>query len=173
MVKDFHWTVQGHEFGYSMRVLDDLGCDLILGCDWFNICSPVECDFPKRTITVQMDDKKLKLQGSASTNSMECSLISGPSLFHMIYSEYETEIDEVFVLYTQPILQDNESVLADLLMKYQDVFEEPTDLPPGRGIEHQIVLKPNSMPKHQFPYRTSHSHKNEIERIVQDVLDSR
>lgn len=65
-MKNFHWTIQGHEFEYSMRVLDDLGCDMILGCDWFNICSSVEFDFPKRTITVQRDAKKLKLQGSAS-----------------------------------------------------------------------------------------------------------
>lgn len=52
MIKDFRWLVQENEFRYSMRVLDDLGCDLILGCDWFNICSPIEFDFPKRTITV-------------------------------------------------------------------------------------------------------------------------
>lgn len=52
------------------------------------------------------------------------------------------------------------------------MFEEPIELPPARGIEHQIVLKPDSIPKHRFPYRTSHHHKDEIEWIVQELLES-
>lgn len=34
------------------------------------------------------------------------------------------------------------------------------------------MLKPNSVPKQQFPYRTCHAHKEEIEKIVQDLLKS-
>lgn len=35
-----------------------------------------------------------------------------------------------------------------------------------------MILKPGSKPKHQYPYRTSHDHKYEIERIVKELLDS-
>lgn len=52
------------------------------------------------------------------------------------------------------------------------MFEEPTSLPLSRGMEHQIMLKPNSVPKQHFPYRTSHAQKEEIEKIVQDLLKS-
>lgn len=34
------------------------------------------------------------------------------------------------------------------------------------------MLKHGSVPKHQHPYRTSHSHKNEIEKIVNEMLQS-
>lgn len=59
-----------------------------------------------------------------------------------------------------------------LLDEYSDVFAEPQGLPPTRGAEHQILLKPGSVPKHQFPYRTSHDHKDEIEKIVNELLQT-
>ncbi|CAA0810113.1 Uncharacterized mitochondrial protein AtMg00850, partial [Striga hermonthica] len=62
--------------------------------------------------------------------------------------------------------------LIHLIDNYADVFDEPPGLPPVRGIEHQITLKEASLPKHQHPYRVSHSQKNEIEKIVQELLSS-
>ncbi|GFQ03995.1 transposon ty3-i gag-pol polyprotein [Phtheirospermum japonicum] len=56
--------------------------------------------------------------------------------------------------------------------KFSDVFEEPKGLPPNREIEHQIVLKPGSSPKYQYPYRTTHEHKDEIERIFKEMLET-
>lgn len=34
------------------------------------------------------------------------------------------------------------------------------------------MLNPESVPKHQFPYITSHNHKGEIKRIVKEILDA-
>lgn len=121
---------------YTLRVLDDLGCDLVLGCDWFNICSPVEFDFLRITITVQLSDQKLKLQDTKSTTTGSYNFISGPSLYHLLLSEYEIDVDKIFVLHMQPIQKPGSADLAELLEQYTDVFEEPTELPPGRGVEH-------------------------------------
>jgi hypothetical protein len=46
--------------------------------------------------------------------------------------------------------------LKDVLMQYKNVFEEPKDLPPCRLFDHQIVLKPNSTPINQRPYKYSY-----------------
>lgn len=62
--------------------------------------------------------------------------------------------------------------IASMLAQFEDIFNEPKDLPPIRGVEHQILLKEGSMPKQMYPYRYSHSSKDEIERIVQELLST-
>ena len=44
-------------------------------------------------------------------------------------------------------------------------------LPPERSIEHIIEVKPGSNHVKVKPYRYSHHHKMEIERLVQDLLN--
>ena len=59
-----------------------------------------------------------------------------------------------------------------LLEEFATVFEEPKGLPPSRGHEHQIVLKPGTQPISQRPYRYPYCQKFETEAIVRDLLKS-
>lgn len=43
-------------------------------------------------------------------------------------------------------------------------------LPSVRGVEHQIVLKDDAIPKQFYPYRYSHTFKDEIKKIAQELL---
>lgn len=52
------------------------------------------------------------------------------------------------------------------------MFAKSKGLPPTRGTEHQILLKLGSVAKYQQPYRTSHDHKDEVEKIVKELLES-
>ena len=47
----------------------------------------------------------------------------------------------------------------------------PTGLPPYKGFEHQILLKDGTEPVCQKPYRYPHFQKNEIEKIVDELLE--
>ena len=58
-----------------------------------------------------------------------------------------------------------------LLSDFTTVFETPTGLPPCRGFEHQILLKDSTEPVYQKPYRYPHFQKNEIEKIVDELLE--
>jgi hypothetical protein len=51
-----------------------------------------------------------------------------------------------------------------LLDKYEDVFREPTELPPKRPCDHQITLVPGAQPVHVRSYRYAPVQKTEIER---------
>jgi hypothetical protein len=62
-------------------------------------------------------------------------------------------------------------LLQSELKKYEQLFEEPTSLPPHRSIDHQIILKPDSKPINLRPYRFSYYQKLEIEKIIQELLD--
>jgi hypothetical protein len=61
--------------------------------------------------------------------------------------------------------------LQDLLSKHQMVFSTPQALPPSRGVhDHSIPLVPGSLPPNIRLYRHPFSQKNEIEKMVQELL---
>jgi hypothetical protein len=61
--------------------------------------------------------------------------------------------------------------LQSILCKHQVVFSTPQGLFPSRGVHgHSIPLVPGSPPPNIRPYCHPFSKKNEIEKIVQDLL---
>lgn len=62
------------------------------------------------------------------------------------------------------------SSLAAVVQQHQSVFQEPTGLPPIRGHEHAIILKEGSNPVSVRPYRYPQCQKNEIERLIAEML---
>ncbi|MCH84803.1 hypothetical protein A2U01_0005640, partial [Trifolium medium] len=67
-------------------------------------------------------------------------------------------------------LGDIEPELAILLHTYGKVFHTPSGLPPPRDHNHAIHLKDGTQPVKVKPYRYPHSQKEEIEKMVQDML---
>lgn len=167
-VDSFTWNMHEHQFCHTFRLLDTDCCDLILGGDWLKSCTPIELDYDHMVITVNLGGERVKLQ--ALTTDLSCKLISNVGLHHLLH--LTTDVEECYLVSCCTVQEEVPSDLHSLLTAYQDIFDEPKGLPPPRGVEHQILLKPRSMPKQQFPYRTSHAHKEKIERIVQELLDS-
>ena len=62
--------------------------------------------------------------------------------------------------------------VADLLQEFESVFAAPVGLPPIRGHEHQIQLQEGAQAICQRPYRYPFYQKNEIEKIVQELLST-
>jgi hypothetical protein len=64
-------------------------------------------------------------------------------------------------------------IMANVLQEYADVFpsEVPSELPPLRGIEHQIDLILGASLLNHAPYRTNPEETKEIQRQVQQLLD--
>lgn len=56
-----------------------------------------------------------------------------------------------------------------LLKEFEDVFQEPTSLPPPRDCDHRIHLK-KDLPVSCWPYRYGPLQKDEIERQVEQML---
>ncbi|KAJ4800100.1 polyprotein [Rhynchospora pubera] len=56
--------------------------------------------------------------------------------------------------------------------QFSTVFSDPSSLPPHRLIDHQIPIITNSPPVNLRPYRFSHFQKIEIEKIVEELLQS-
>jgi hypothetical protein len=61
--------------------------------------------------------------------------------------------------------------LQALLSKHQTIFSTPQGLPPSRGVhDHSIPLVLGSLPPNIRPYHHPFSQKNEIEKMVQELL---
>nr|GEX66851.1 reverse transcriptase [Tanacetum cinerariifolium] len=59
-----------------------------------------------------------------------------------------------------------------VLVKFQRVFELPTELPPQRAHDHQILLMPNTPPINVRPYRHHSNKKDAIKLMVKEFLES-
>jgi hypothetical protein len=63
--------------------------------------------------------------------------------------------------------------LQAILSKHQMVFSTPQGLPPSRGVhDHYIHIVPESLPPNIHPYHHPFSQKNEIEKMVQELLNA-
>lgn len=58
------------------------------------------------------------------------------------------------------------------MKQFDDIFQPPVGLPPHREIEHGIELKEGSQPFSIRPYRNSFEKKNEIKKLILEMLDS-
>jgi hypothetical protein len=67
------------------------------------------------------------------------------------------------------MLQDLQSILS----KHKVVFSTPQGLPPSHGVhDHSIPLVPGNLPPNIRPYHHPFSQKNEIEKMVQELLNA-
>lgn len=62
--------------------------------------------------------------------------------------------------------------IAPLLEKYTQVFKMPSGLPPSRDHEHSITMKEGSNPISVRPYRYPQVQKNEIEKLISEMLSA-
>ncbi|TYK08795.1 ty3-gypsy retroelement transposase [Cucumis melo var. makuwa] len=65
-----------------------------------------------------------------------------------------------------------DSSLSTVFKQFEDVFEWPEKLPPRRKIEHQIRLKQGTDPINVRPYRYGFQQKEEMEKLVKEMLES-
>jgi hypothetical protein len=56
------------------------------------------------------------------------------------------------------------ALLEELLTTFGGLFAKPSELPPPRARDHNIVLKSGTLPVAVRPYRYPAAHKDELER---------
>ena len=62
--------------------------------------------------------------------------------------------------------------MEGILEEYHEIFQDPSGLPPSRRQDHSIELKNGVEIPNIRPYRYPHYQKNEIEKLVDDMLNS-
>lgn len=60
--------------------------------------------------------------------------------------------------------------IQELLLEFQDLFEESHVLPPNRECDHKIPLKAGAEPINLRPYKYSSLQKDILEQLIKDML---
>jgi hypothetical protein len=99
-----------------------------------------------------------------STFKLSSQKSKGVLLLHLISACADVGLASVTMADSGP--------LADLLQKYAAVFQEPKQLPPPRQHDHSIPLLEGTQPVSVRPYRYPFYQKEEIEKIVKELLQA-
>ncbi|KAH9723902.1 hypothetical protein KPL70_007302 [Citrus sinensis] len=114
---------------YEIIVLID-GLDLVLGVQWLEELGTVECNWKSLTMNFNWNNRPQHLQG-----------LNPQSLQTATVAEVNKEIKqghEAFAICFQLQLEEvtTPAAMQGLLRNYKELFQEPTQLPPKRKIDH-------------------------------------
>ncbi|XP_060200231.1 uncharacterized protein LOC132628471 [Lycium barbarum] len=161
----FSWKMQSVEFSSDMLILALGGYDvvLIIQCNlkwnswWEN--QKVSLIGSQPTETQLVDNKQIKklMQKPAQLAMMAITMVT-------IKHEKAHELNSQEVSIPR--------LVQHVIDRYSSIFEAPTSLPSHRVHDHKIVLKEGVSPVNVIPYRYPTIQKDEIEKQVQEMLDS-
>ncbi|KAL0374355.1 UNVERIFIED_CONTAM: Transposon Ty3-G Gag-Pol polyprotein [Sesamum radiatum] len=132
--------------------------------------NPVELDFHQLTVTISQKDGKVILRALPQKNGS--MLITPDSLSGLLGRKTYNLFGQMLSAETLKDKPMDNPIISGLLLRFDDIFQEPQSLPPRRAIEHRIELLPDAIPKKQQPYRYAYGQKTEIENIVRGMLKS-
>jgi hypothetical protein len=144
---------------------------MILGMDWLEQNNP-QIDWVAKTLTIQHADGDIFLQGHMN-EQLQCSGISAQELSSVCRQGSVAHLIHVYALDdTVHIEEVTPDAVQQLISQFDDVFAEPTSLPPRRACDHTIPLMPGSQPVNIRAYHHKPELKSEIEHQVAELLAS-
>lgn len=142
-----------------MIVLDLLPYDAILGYDWLECHSHMQCDWVAKTLTFQHQGRCITLQG-LKLQPIEVSNISAKQIYKAtqgndIWAYVVLDINTEQPASNRSTPTANNEDIQLLLHQYADVFNDLQNLPPARSYDHAIPLFPDAVPINSRPYHYS------------------
>jgi hypothetical protein len=129
-------------FHVDLFVMPLAGFDVVLGTNWMAMLGPITWDLITGTMSFTQAGRTICWQGVPTTPRLQSAMM----------------VAEV-------------SLLDGLLGAFSDLFVEPSGLPPARGHDHRIILKPDATPVAVRPYRYPAAHKDELERQCAAMIE--
>jgi hypothetical protein len=167
--ENVHLQIGDYHLKSHMFAIDMGGCGIVLGADWLRTLGPILMDFKDLTMQFDQEGHQYKFQG-ITVGSLE--IISSHRMEKLLkkgHSGVIAQLHAIQVTETPLVPQDLQAILS----KHQLVFSTPQSLPPSRGVhDHSIPLVPGSLPPNIHSYHHPFSQKNEIEKMVQELLNA-
>jgi len=143
--------------------------DVILGMKWLAAVSKMNVDWKTLTMKFQVGDMVVTLQGDPSLSK---TLVSLKAMVKTFKEEGERMLLELATLAIE-IEEDQRAIpklLKGALAKFGRVFTAAEGLPPSKERDHAINLISGSSPMSVRPYHYPYLQKNEIEKLVGEML---
>nr|BBB05436.1 ORF220 protein [Turritis glabra] len=147
--------------------------DIVLGYAWLATLGDTRMNWGRHTLSFRREDQWVTLAGDPSLVRAQISLNSMERVVKEGRKAYLLELTALFAggIKTQNFPEDAQ--VKQLLEWHENVFEMPQGLPPKRGREHAINLKEGAEPVNIRPYRYTYTQKDEIEKLVREMLEAR
>ena len=180
-IDGFTWCFQQHTFQDEMMVIPLGGHDMVLGVQWLTKFGPITWNFQELEMRFKWENKNITLHGikKGSVREVKAKRMENKKdndiQLHMIYV-YEEEEPETVMLKSLEV-NDTETLskgpVEKLLAEFHEVFAEPSELPPFRANHnHKILLVEGANPVNQKPYRYAVHQKNEIDKMVRELMEA-
>lgn len=162
------FDVQGNRFQQNFFLMDLGGTDMVLGMDWLASLGDIEANFRNLVLKWGTGADRIILRGDPA-------LCKGTVSLKTIIKALQNEGEGYYIEYYHLAKEDStvselQQTWEPLLREFSDVFQEPKGLPPKRPYDHAIVLKEGAHIPNIRPYRYPYYQKNEIEKIVKEML---
>lgn len=155
-------------FTLTLYSLPITGLDMVLGVQWLEMLGSVVCNWKQLTMDFTWENKSCRLQGIGPQSIQTASLTEITK--ELRQGQFGFAI--CFHVNVEDSLNTTTLDMQDLLKEYNTLFQEPTKLPPRREIDYNITLKEGTEPVNVRPYRYAYFQKAEIEKQVQEMLNS-
>lgn len=166
-------NIQGVEISEEYLRFEMGGTDLVLGYTWLEKLGETRINWGLHLLRFQVEDKWVTLNGDPDLLRAQASLNTMEKL--------SENAEEVILLELQALFESEEEQptrkavslgIHKILKEFQNVFNMPSGLPPKRSREHAITLQAGTSPINIRPYRYSHYQKNEIKKLVHEMLQA-
>ncbi|KAD3641337.1 hypothetical protein E3N88_30561 [Mikania micrantha] len=167
IAKQVELKIQKSTVIVDLYVLPLQGWDLVLGVSWLSTLGPVVTNYAAATFEFVLNGTKVLWQGDTTSNIQ-------PIQFNGLRRLAQTDAIADYVHFrllpdTSPLLPFPTDI-QPLVEEFSAMFTAPSGLPPSRLQDHGISLQPDKPPVSVRPYRYPHFQKQEIEKLVTDML---
>ena len=107
---------------------------------------------------------------------MDVQMMTGTKM-HKLFTKKNNKVFSCFCMvsamdgHVSPVTIDH-SALKELITQFEPIFAVPKSLPPMRNCNHGIKLKENTEPFKQQAYRYPYLQRQEIEKLVKEMLET-
>jgi len=179
VVKSFTWVIQNTSFSFDIMSLPLGCCDLVLGVEWLVTLGDITWNFDKLTMEFVTQERRHVLRGASNAKlktvkkqQLHKALSSSVCISMPQLCEGEEDL-LLNSLTTHAPTSAMPTSVAELLCSFDDIFLEPTNLPPVRHAhDHKIPLVPGVVPVNKRPYRYAKHQKDIIDGLVKEYLHS-
>jgi hypothetical protein len=174
MIPSATYSIPQEVFTSGFKLLPLRGYDIILGCDWIKLHSPIQLDLRDdfRHLSIHKDGIT-RVTFSDLTAPKANLVLTAAKLDKLYRSEILGYVTQINLLRTTPPEQNQPSSnkqIAIVLDQFEDVFAAIATLPPKRACDHAIPLQPGPKPPNIRPYRIPHKQKEEVQKLIQDMV---
>lgn len=159
------FQLEGIPTSHEFRVLNMGKFQGILGMDWLSLnYADISC---RQGIVSFLtgEGKRVQVQGQNGKSPLQ--VVKANKLLKGLRKGLP-----IYVLKLDKPNQETNKLEPEWLSEYQDIFpEELTDLPPKRGLVHEIELIPGAQPLAKSPYKMSLSEALELKEQLTQLLE--